>query len=112
MAGCDAAPRETATTHRAPATSAKAATLVRPDAFRISYDADRRLLTLYDLPDDQARWMLSTPRNAKGEPVTSGHVFASEVDLDRVTVFYTTKGVASPAISLREVLTLHVSSKP
>ena len=108
LVGCDNGPRDSVALSKAPATAAKT-TLPKPDAYRISYDAGSRTLSLYDLPDDQARWMITSPRNAKGEPVSNGHTFTSDIDLDSVSVFYTTHGLASPTITLREVLTMQVA---
>jgi hypothetical protein len=106
--GCDRGPRDDVRAARLPGTSSKS-TLPRPDAHRIRFDAASRTLSLYDLADDQARWMLAGPRTSQGEPVSSGHVFTSDVDLDRVSVFYTIRGLASPALTLREVQSIQVA---
>ncbi|CAN5531689.1 hypothetical protein BH11PLA2_BH11PLA2_39170 [soil metagenome] len=110
LTGCDSAPRDTAQVTGHPATAAATPTLARPDAYRIGYDPATRILSLYELPDDQVRWMISSQRNLKGEPVNNGYTFASEVDLDNVAVFYTTaRGQSSPRITLREVLTMQIA---
>ena len=77
----------------------------KPDPARIAYDPASRTLTLYDLPDAAAKWMLHVPDQPKGVPVNAVHRFMDEIDPDRVAVFYTTPaGQASPRVSLREVL--------
>jgi hypothetical protein len=81
-------------------------TLARPDPALMHYDPASRTLTLYDLPDRDAQWMVATPENPLGEPVGAIHAFPDEVDVDRTAVFYTTTGGRpSPRVTLREVLT-------
>jgi hypothetical protein len=77
----------------------------RPDPGLIGYDADTRTLVLYDLPDSASKWMLHLPEQPKGVPVNPVHQFMTDVDVDRVAVFYTTAaGLPSPRVTLREVL--------
>lgn len=79
-------------------------TLPRPDAVLIRYDSDSRTLTLYDLPNRDATWMLATNRNLKGEPVPMIYWFGDEVDPSTIAVFYTTStGQQSPRITLEEI---------
>jgi hypothetical protein len=53
--------------------------------------------------------MLVTPWNRKGERVGVNHAFMSEVDLDKVAVYYTTAGgQASPRVTLRDIVTVNV----
>jgi hypothetical protein len=110
--GCDSDPREPVAMGKAPATAAAAKSLPRPDTHRIHYDAARRTLALYPLPDGKARWMLASARNPRGEPVADGHTFSNDVDIDSFTVFYTTeKGLNSPRVSLRELVTMQIAHR-
>ena len=76
----------------------------RPDPAAIDFNSETNTLTLYDLPDRDATWMLVAGRNTKGEPIGMTHWFMDEVDEDATFLFYTTKsGTASPRITLRDV---------
>jgi hypothetical protein len=62
---------------------------------------------VYDLPDRQARWMLTLPTAPMGVPVDREYQFppGMELDLDEVSVFYTVPNSRpSQAVSLREIL--------
>jgi hypothetical protein len=118
-AGCDAQPRGTVTdAHTAPTAPAPArqgqefvlATAPqpqKPDLTRLGFDPSTRTLTLYELPDRSARWMLASPDAPTGVPVDREYNFPPEVDLDldRVSVFYTVPNRRpSPTVSLREIV--------
>ncbi len=108
--GCDRTPRQDAAAVTPPVDKAKAM-LPRPDPFRMCYNADTRMLSLYDLAENEGRWMLVTPRNKSGEPVSVDHAFMSDVNLDAVAIFYTTpSGLTSPQVTLREIVTTHVAT--
>ena len=79
-------------------------TVPRPDPAMIDFNVETNTLTLYDLPDRDASWMLVTGWNAKGEPIGMTHWFMDEVDEEATFLFYTTKtGTDSPRITLRDV---------
>lgn len=111
IAGCDHSPRGTADT---PGPDAGARPMLpKPDPFRMSYDPAARILQLYELPDEHARWMMITPRNRIGEPVSLYHAFMDDdVDLDGVMLFYTTGNLKSQRVSLREIITMNVVQAP
>lgn len=107
--GCDRAPREVPVAEKA-ALPEEPTKLATPDVARMSYDPATRVLTLYDLDGGQ-KWMLAAPWNKRSEPVGNDVTFMSEVDVDKVTVFYTTAaGQTSPKVSLREILTQSIST--
>jgi hypothetical protein len=108
--GCDVSPREPAAAltqdPAAPmrSTQPSITPVARPDLARMTFDPETRRLSLYP-PAKGGTWVLRTPWNGKGEPITTDHGFMDEVDLERTTVFYMTEnGFASPAVTLREVL--------
>jgi hypothetical protein len=117
--GCGTQPRGVATDGRSAPTSASHARqsgeFVRtsapqpgkPDLTRLTFDPSTRTLTLYELSDRSARWMLATPAAPAGVPVDREYMFPPEVDLDldQITVFYTVPNRRpSPAVSLREII--------
>src|SRR5690242_2712357 len=117
--GCDAQPRGTATeVHTAPTAAtparpgpefvlAPAPQPQKPDLTRLGFDPSSRTLTLYELPDRSARWMLVSPAAPAGVPVDREYKFPPEVDLDldQTTVFYTVPNRRpSPTVSLREII--------
>src|SRR5262249_22813169 len=118
-AGCDA-PREPAgeirtptasadTPHPAPEPIAPAtrAQAPKPEVGRITFDPTTRRLTLYELSDRSARWMIVSAAAATPVPVDREHDFppGMDIDLEHTTVFYTIPNRRpSPAVSLREIL--------
>ncbi len=91
--------------HLAPVTLAQAP---KPDLGRLTYDPAHRKLTLYDLPDRTARWMIVVPPSTSAVPVVdSEYEFPPMVSLDpdQVTVFYTVPNRRpSPSVTLREIV--------
>lgn len=110
VVGCDHSPRGTADSPGSDAGTRPM--LPKPDPTRMSYDPAARILQLYELPDEHARWMMITPRNRIGEPVSLYHVFMDEVDLDGVMLFVTTGHLKSPKVSLREILSMNIAQAP
>jgi hypothetical protein len=79
----------------------------KPDLARIKYDTANQVLTLYELPDRSARWMLATPANPGGVPVDREYQFPPSMafDLEQVAVFYTVPDrLPSPTVTLREIV--------
>lgn len=66
--------------------------LPAPDTDRIEYDAQKRTLTLYDLPG-RDRWMVQLPDEASGHPVGPQHRLPDGVDTSRTLVYYARPGV-------------------
>ena len=78
----------------------------KPDLTRLAYNADKRKLTLYDLPERSGRWMLMIPGKPMGIPVESEYEFPAglECDVEQITVFYTVPNRRpSPSVTLREI---------
>src|SRR5829696_7122577 len=79
--GCDAQPRAASTeAHTLPTVSTPARPgdeFVRalspqahkPDLTRLGFDPSTRTLTLYELPEESGRWMLTSPAVPVGVPV-------------------------------------------
>jgi hypothetical protein len=77
----------------------------KPAADRLRYDPATRTLALDGPPVPGGRWMLGTPAEPRGVPVEGAYQFPPSVDLDRVTVFYTSaNGRPSQPVALREVI--------
>ncbi len=121
--GCDAQPRGTSTDARTvptaatPAHTGPEAAVVnapqaqKPDLTRLDYDPGTRTLTVYELPERSARWMLTTPTAPTGVPVDREYQFPPnmDLDLDQVAVYYTVPNRRpSPTVSLREILDARV----
>jgi len=119
LVGCDASPRgSTADTRgqeapplralpESPDVSPTRQESARPDVARLGYDAARRTLTVYELPERSARWMLTLPGAPMGVPVDGEYEFPATVDcdLDQVVLFYTLPNHRpSPGVSLREIV--------
>ena len=117
--GCDAQPRATSTEVRTVPTAAAptrpgdefvrapAPQPHKPDLTRLGFDPSTRTLTLYELPEQSGRWMLTSPAAPVGVPVDREYKFPPEanLDLDRVAVFYTVPNRRpSPTVSLREII--------
>ncbi|HVK16513.1 MAG TPA: hypothetical protein VM533_06160 [Fimbriiglobus sp.] len=117
--GCDAQPRATSSEARTVPTAvaparhgddyvlAPAPQAHKPDLARLGFDPSTRTLTLYELTDTSARWMLASPATPAGVPLEREYKFPPEVDLDldRVAVFYTVPNRRpSPTVSLREII--------
>ena len=78
----------------------------KPDLTRLAYNPDKRKLTLYDLPERSARWMLMMPGKPMGIPVESEYEFPAglECDVEQITIFYTVPNRRpSPTVTLREI---------
>ncbi len=120
--GCDARPQEATPEVHPPAepasvpprpgpdplhTPAPRPQATRPDLGKINYDAGTRTLSVYELPDRSARWMLATPNAPMGLPIDRDYQFpmGMELDLDSVSLFYTVPNSRpSLPVSLREIL--------
>jgi len=120
--GCDARPQESTPEVHPPQdpasvpprpgpdplhTPAPRSQAAKPDLSKITYNTSNRTLSVYELPDRSARWMLSTPGAPMGLPIDGGYQFpmGMELDLDSVSLFYTVPNSRpSPAVSLREIL--------
>lgn len=78
----------------------------KPDLARLRFDPATRTLELYELPGTDARWMLLSPAAARGVPVDQKYQFpaGTDLDLERVAVFYVANGRPSPAVTLQEIL--------
>ena len=88
-------------------TPAPRAQAPKPDLARMKYDPAGQVLTLYELPDRSARWMLATPAVPAGVPVDREYQFPPSMafDLEQVAVFYTVPNrLPSPTVTLREIL--------
>lgn len=118
LAGCEASPRgSTADTRgpdvlavraqpESPALSPTQQESAKPDVSRLGYDAARRTLRVYELPEKAARWLLALPGSPMGVPVDGEYEFPANVecDLDQVVLFYTLPNHRpSPGVSLREI---------
>ncbi len=66
--------------------------LPAPDPDRIEYDAQKRMLTLYDRPG-QDRWMVRLPDEQFGQLVGPQHRLPVGVDTQQVLVYYVRPGV-------------------
>ncbi len=79
----------------------------KPDASKVTYDADSSTLNLYDLPESGARWMVSLPNESKAVPVPKVYKLPKKLDPRFVNVYYTVpNGGASGQITLQEVMEL------
>lgn len=118
LAGCEASPRGSTADTRGPEALAVRAQpespaltptqqqSAKPDVARLGYDAARRTLRVYELPERSARWMLTLPGSPMGVPVDGEYEFPANVecDLDQVVLFYTLPNHRpSPGVSLREI---------
>ena len=116
--GCEAQQRDSAEVEPAPAAvptrppsdslhpPAPRTQPVKPDLTRMTYDPANRTLTLYELPDRSAKWVVSLPMERKEVPVDAQYQFPPGVDFDpdQVTVFFTVPNrLPSPAVTLREI---------
>jgi cholesterol transport system auxiliary component len=63
-----------------------------PDTDRIEYNAEKRTLTLYDLPG-RDRWIVQLPNEHSGHLVGSQHMLPEGVDTSRTLVYYARAGV-------------------
>jgi hypothetical protein len=63
-----------------------------PDADRIEYDAEKRILRLYDL-QGQDRWMVQLPNEQLGRQVGPEHRLPEGVDTKHTLVYYVRPGV-------------------
>ena len=119
LVGCDASPRGSTADTRGPDVLAVRAQpespalpptqqeSAKPDVARLGYDAARRTLRVYELPERSARWMLTLPGSPMGVPVDGEYEFPANVecDLDQVVLFYTLPNRRpSPGVSLREIV--------
>lgn len=106
LAGCEATPTPAAVKADAPEPADAAPQAARPDAARLRFDAPRRLLTLYPLPDPGGRWMLALPGPGT-VPVNAEYEFpaSEEFDWRQVCVFYTVPNQRpSPPVSVQDIL--------
>jgi cholesterol transport system auxiliary component len=77
--------------------------LPAPDTDRIEYDAQKRTLTLYDLPGHD-RWMVQLPDEANGRPIGPQHRLPDGVDTTRTLVYYARPGVkVSAAVTIARI---------
>ena len=119
LAGCETSPRGTTADTRgpevlalrvppdAPALSPTQQESAKPDVTRLGYDAVRRTLRVYELPEKAARWVLTVPGAPMGVPVDGEYEFPANIDcdLDQVVLFYTVPNHRpSPGVSLREIV--------
>lgn len=85
----------------------------KPDLARLSFDPSTYTLTLYPLPARGGRWLLVTPDQPDGTPVSGTVRLPADTDADLASVFYTVPGRRpSPRVTLREIAdaqTLHAS---
>ena len=71
----------------------------------VKYDENSSTLSLYELPQKGARWMVSTPSEPSGVPVPRVYTFKRKLDPRAVSLFFTVpSGGVSGHISLQEVL--------
>jgi hypothetical protein len=79
--------------------------LERPSVSMVKYDADSATISLYELPDQGARWMVSTPTEPNGVPVPRVYKFKGKLDPRQVSLFFTVpSGGVSGHVSLQEIL--------
>jgi hypothetical protein len=67
-----------------------------PDPDRIDYDAQKRTLTLYDLPGRE-RWMVRLPDEDRGRAVGPQHRLPEGVDTAQTLVYYVRIGEKASA---------------
>lgn len=79
-----------------------------PDTDRIEYDADKRTLILYDLPN-RDNWMVQLPDEATGRLVSSIHRLPEGVDTSHTYVYYARAGskVSAP-VSVAQIAAGHI----
>ena len=118
LAGCEASPRGAPADGHAPDALAVRTSpeppagpdaqpeSARPDVTRLGYDPARRTLSVYELDDPAARWVLTLPGAPMGVPVDGEYEFPATVDCDSDTIaLFTTRPRhrPSPGVSLREI---------
>jgi hypothetical protein len=119
FAGCEASQRDTPDTRAADApptlhVPADASDVpptrfdsAKPDVHRLGYDAGKRKLRVYELPDRAGQWMLTLPGAPMGVPVDGEYELPAnlECDLGQVVLFYTLPNRRpSPGVTLREIV--------
>ena len=119
LVGCEASPRGAPAAGHAPeplairtppdspAAPVTQRESAKPDVTRLTYDAARRTLRVYELAEPSARWLLTLPGAPMGVPVDGEYEFPATVDcdLDQVVLFYTVPNHRpSPGVSLREIV--------
>ena len=116
LAGCDSAPPAVPTpatqaeSPASPLTQPGRPSADKPDLQRMDYDPSARTLTLYDLPGRGGRWVLVTPGQPAGTPISGAYTFppADDCDPDKVCVYYTQPDRRpSPRVTLREITDAH-----
>ncbi len=65
--------------------------LPAPNLDRLDYDAEKRTLTLYDLPG-RDHWMVQLPEDRNARPVGAVHKLPEGIDPTKTLVFYVRAG--------------------
>jgi len=77
----------------------------RPEVSMVKYDQVTGKLSLYELQENGARWMVSTPNEPNGVPVPRVYQFKGKLDPRQVSVFFTVpSGGVSGQLTLQEIL--------
>jgi hypothetical protein len=77
----------------------------RPEVTMVKFDETTGKLSLYELPEQGARWMVSTPSEPNGVPVPRVYQIKGKLDPRHVSVFFTVpSGGVSGHLSLEEIL--------
>lgn len=77
----------------------------RPSVSLVKFDETSATLSLYELPEKGARWMVSTPSEPNGVPVPRVYKFKGKLDPRSVSLFFTVpSGGVSGHVSLQDVL--------
>jgi hypothetical protein len=77
----------------------------RPEVTMVKFDEATGKLSLYELPEQGARWMVSTPNEPNGVPVPRVYQLKGKLDPRHVSVFFTVpSGGVSGQLSLQEIL--------
>ena len=77
----------------------------KPDPARLSFDESTQVLQLYELPEDGAHWLVTSPSEPRGVPAQGDFKFSNRADPKAVSVFYTRpKGGMSHPVSLQEIV--------
>jgi hypothetical protein len=77
----------------------------KPDTTRLAFDETTQVLSLYDLPENGACWMVALPAEPRGVPVQGDFRFSKPADPKTVSVFYTLpQGGMSNPVSLQEIV--------
>src|SRR4051812_2748308 len=99
LAGCNSQPQSNSTerAHTDPRVESQATGRTpnprvradRPEVSMVKFDETSSTLSLYELPEKGARWMVSTPTEPNGVPVPRVYKFKGKLDPRQVSLFFT-----------------------